>query len=142
MSDTLTFEEGLNRINAAIQRTKIDDKSEIITSSDERVKEAQSQLEENVLPSFRKWQLPVYLERASQLFITVAPPNAKVPSHSHNEGDGIRFIVTGSVRYKDKELTSGNWMYIPAGKEYDLEIGPFGAMMCYCYCCSCVPRIQ
>jgi len=26
---------------------------------------------------------------------------------------GIRFIASGSIRYKGSELTAGDWMYIP-----------------------------
>jgi len=91
----------------------------------------------NVPPGFKKWQLPVALRCESQMFITFAPPNSKVPRHSHDEGPGIRFIMTGSILYKGKELTSGDWMYLPAGAEYEYQVGNLGAVMCYCYCCCC-----
>ena len=84
---------------------------------------------------FRKSQLPVYLSNPSQLFITIAEPNAEVPAHSHNEGDGIRFIAGGSIHYEGKELGPGDWMFIPAGISYSFRVGANGAIMCYC-CCS------
>lgn len=139
LSENLTFAECLERIEAANRKVGLT-KGEIITSRDEKVREAQSILETHVLPGFKKWQLPVHLEKPSQMFITVAPPNAKVPVHSHDEGDGIRFIMNGSIKYQDQELTGGDWMFIPAGKKYEIEIGSFGALMCYCYCCCCVRR--
>jgi hypothetical protein len=60
-----------------------------------------------------------------------------VPTHSHNEGDGVRFIASGSIKYNGQELTTGDWMYIRAGSEYEFEVGRYGAVMCYCYCCCC-----
>ena len=143
LTKTLTFNEGLERISKAMRQAGLEVRKEVITSRDETAKKAQSLLEiKNLLPGFVKWQLPVYLQRASQLFITVAPPNASVPSHSHDEGDGIRFIASGSIQYNGKELTAGDWMFIPAGTKYEFKIGPVGAMMCYCYCCCCAPQTQ
>ena len=72
------------------------------------------------------------------MFISVGAPGIKVPNHSHDEGAGIRFIMNGSITYKGKELTGGDWMYIPKGIEYEFEVGHLGVTMCYCYCCCCV----
>jgi hypothetical protein len=137
-SNNLTFKEGIDRIEKAVQQVGLRIGKEIITSRDERVIKAQGLLEtKNVPEGFKKWQLPVAMRCETQLFITVAPPGAKVPKHSHDEGPGIRFIATGSIIYNGKELTTGDWMYIPAGVPYELEVGPYGATMCYCYCCCC-----
>ena len=76
-------------------------------------------------------ELPVYLSGPSQLFISAAPPNAEVGEHSHDAGDGIRFMVGGSIYYAGKELTAGDWMYIPQGKKYAFKAGAMGAVMCY-----------
>ena len=134
----LTFEQGLRRIKDAAKKTQLDQTSEIVTSRDTRAAKAQSLLKvDNIPDGFVKWQLPVYLEKPSQLFITVAPPDADVPEHSHDEGDGIRFISAGSINYNGQELTAGDWMFIPKGKTYSFKVGTFGAMMCYCYCCCC-----
>lgn len=85
---------------------------------------------------FKKWQLPIILQD-SQLFISIGQPDINVPKHSHDEGDGIRFIMSGSIYYDGQELNAGDWMFIPKGKPYSMKIGPFGATMCYCYCCCC-----
>jgi hypothetical protein len=136
--NNLTFKQGLERIDEAAQRAGLKIGNEIITSRDERAMKAQEFLEtKNVPQGFKKWQLPVAMRCESQLFITVAPPGAKVPQHSHDEGPGVRFIASGSIRYKGHELTTGDWMYIPAGVPYEFEVGPYGATMCYCYCCCC-----
>jgi hypothetical protein len=134
----LTFEEGLNRITRASEKIGIRLERRILTSKDEDVIKLTRVLQVNNVPdNFHKWQLPIYLDKPSQLYISVASPFAKVPSHAHNDGDGIRFIVSGSITYGHQELTAGDWMFIPTGHEYSFEVGQFGATMCYCYCCCC-----
>jgi quercetin dioxygenase-like cupin family protein len=81
--------------------------------------------------------LPVYLANPSQLFLTIAAPETAAEEHSHDEGDGIRFITSGSIIYKGMELTAGDWMFIPKGEKYSFMTGRMGANMCYCYCCCC-----
>lgn len=133
----LSFEEGLARIQVATKEAGLCS-NEIVTSRDDAALKARRLLEVSNIPSgFRKWQLPVHLGRPSQLYVTVAQPEARVEEHSHDEGDGIRFIAGGSIIYDGKELTAGDWMYIPKGLPYSMEVGLQGAIMCYCYCCSC-----
>jgi len=137
----VTFDQGLERIRAAIGQAKLAVDKRILTSQDEDVKKAQALLGVSVVPGgFRKYQLPVYLSKPSQLFITMAEANAEVPEHSHDEGDGIRFIAGGSIHYGKKELGPGDWMFIPAGTRYSFRVGVNGAIMCYCYCCCCAGR--
>ncbi|RBP50754.1 cupin domain-containing protein [Arenicella xantha] len=92
---------------------------------------------DNVPKGFTKTLLPVYFESASTMYISSGAPYTKVPKHSHDEGAGIRFMISGSIHFGDVELTQGDWMYIPAGAGYEFEVGPQGATMCYCYQCSC-----
>jgi len=91
----------------------------------------------NVPNGFTKTRLPIFFENPTTLYMTVAEPGAKAPKHSHDEGDGIRFMMSGSIRYGKEELTAGDWMFIPAGQPYEFEVGPLGAVMCYCYSCCC-----
>jgi hypothetical protein len=93
----------------------------------------------NVPEGFEKWQLPFVFDKGL-FFITHAKPGTKAAEHSHDEGDGIRFIVSGSIHYKDHELGPGDWMFIPAKVPYSFTAGPRGASMCYCYCCCCGGR--
>lgn len=132
----LSFEQGIERIKKAAG--KFDKDYAIVTSRDEVAVDLRHSLKvTNVPPGFEKWQLPVWLEKPSQLYISVAAPNLKVPEHSHDEGAGVRIIMSGSIIFNGKELTEGDWMYIPQGKKYTFATGPLGARMCYCYCCSC-----
>jgi hypothetical protein len=136
----VTFDEGVQRIRLAVEKAGLDTRR-VITSRDEDVLAAQRLLAVTAVPGgFTKWQLPVYLSSPSQLFISVGAANVEVPEHSHDEGDGIRFIASGSIIYQGKELTVGDWMFVPAGQKYSFKVGPFGATMCYCYCCCCAGR--
>lgn len=134
----LTFDEGLDRIRRGLKKAKVSLGKGILTSRDKDVQAASNALQVgNVPDGFQKWQLPIHLDSPSQLFISTAKANAKVPAHSHNDGDGIRFIIAGSIIYRGVELTAGDWMFIPKGTSYSFEVGKLGASMCYCYCCCC-----
>lgn len=134
----LTFDEGIERLGKALDKSGLTTGERVLTSRDDAVRTAVKMLAvDNVPDGFSKWQLPVYLSSAAQLYITVAQAGARAETHSHDGGDGIRFIVSGSITYDDQELAAGDWMFVPAGKEYSFEVGELGAVMCYCYCCSC-----
>ena len=115
------------------------DTGRIITSHDPIVKKlAYTDLNVSNIPEgFTKTRLPVYFEEPTTLYISAGAPGTKVPRHSHDEGDGIRFMISGSIHYKDMELTQGDWMFVPAKADYEFEVGPMGAVMCYCYSCCC-----
>jgi hypothetical protein len=139
--NALTFEEGIKRLDSILKKEGIDPQHHITTSRDKEAEHLREVLKiTNVPKGFQKWMLPVYLTSASQLYISMAEPNVEVPSHSHDEGEGIRFMISGSIMYNGKELTAGDWMYIPKGAQYSMKVGPLGALMCYCYCCSCAGR--
>lgn len=132
-----TFAEGALRVERAVRALKIDLKSKIVTSRDPSAATLKRALPiRNVPDGFEKWQLPFVFDK-SLLFITHAKAGAKAGEHSHDEGDGIRFIVSGSIYFNKQELAAGDWMFIPARVPYSFEVGNSGATMCYCYCCCC-----
>lgn len=139
-----SIEDCMARVRAIQEEIGLDPATKILTSRDRLAREGQHLLAVSNVPDdgFSKWQLPVYLDKPSHLFITYGQPNIDVPEHSHDEGDGIRFIASGSIFYRDEELTAGDWMFIPAGIPYGFRTGPFGALMCYCYCCCCARRFE
>jgi uncharacterized protein YegJ (DUF2314 family) len=133
----LTFDQGVERVQEALKKHRMSMSERIITSRDPGVDELCRTLKVDNVPSgFNKWQLPIILDR-SQLYISVAQPNATVPLHSHDEGDGVRLMLSGSIIYEGKELSAGDWMFIPKGKPYAFTVGRFGAVMGYCYQCCC-----
>ena len=135
--NNLTFEEGLDRIRKTTGGRYLGGK-EIVTSRDDNMASVTRELRtRNVPDGFTKWQLPVALDGPSQFFMSYAAPEITVPPHSHDEGDGLRIIVSGSIIYDGKELGPGDWMYIPRGTRYDFKVGEKGAGMAYCYQCCC-----
>ncbi len=140
--NALTFEEGVSRVQSALKKANINIAKKILTSKDkESIKLVNLLVVDNIPGGFIKWQLPFVMDK-SQLYISLGSPGAKVGLHSHNEGDGIRFIASGSIIYNGQELIAGDWMFIPRGKKYSFRVGPFGASMCYCYCCSCAGSVR
>jgi hypothetical protein len=136
-----TFEDGVERVKEALKVSGFKVGKQIVTSQDKGITKVLNLLgTDNIPDGFKKWQLPFIFDK-TQMFFSVGNPDVLVPEHSHDEGDGIRIIVSGSIFYKDKELKSGDWMFIPQGAKYSIKTGPFGSTMCYCYQCCCVPRI-
>jgi quercetin dioxygenase-like cupin family protein len=145
MSSATTFDPNrsalaacFERIQEAVKARGKELNSSIVTSRDTDARELRRELAvDNVPEGFRKYQIPAFLPEASVMFITMAEPDAEAPTHSHDDGDGIRFIAGGSIIYNDMELTAGDWMFVPRGAQYSFRVGPQGALMCYCYCCCC-----
>jgi hypothetical protein len=135
--NTLKFDACTQRIKTALQLSPFKENT-IITSRDEGADKLREALRvKNIPPGFSKWQLPLYFDKPTHLFISVAAPGSVTPEHSHDEGSGLRFIASGSINYKGKELNAGDWMFIPAGAKYSFTTGPLGATMFYCYACCC-----
>lgn len=114
------------------------DRGRILTSQDVGKMGLNEKLDvENIPGGFRKSILPVFLEKASTFYFSQGEAGADVPEHSHDEGDGLRVIMSGSIRYGDRELKAGDWMFLPAGQRYSFTVGDEGVSMFYCYSCCC-----
>lgn len=142
--DFISFAEGVARIRECLTEFGIDTKQRqtVLTSRDQHSVQLREILQiTNAPQGISKWQLPVYWEgTGAQFFMSVAAPNTQIEEHSHAEGDGIRFIFSGSIYFNGQELGVGDWMFIPRGVPYSLQVGELGATMFYCYQCCCVPK--
>jgi quercetin dioxygenase-like cupin family protein len=128
--EDLTYQEGLERIRAADQRSAAGRQERILTSRDPGMEAMRESLRVGRMPEgFAMWQLPVTLKNVL-LFMSVASPGARMPLHRHAH-PVFRVILSGSITYEGKELTAGDWMFIPAGREYSFETGPMGAVFFY-----------
>ena len=138
----ITFQEGVTRIKQSLADHGFGSeyRDSVTTSQDEHAIAMREALKIGNLPEgITKWQLPIYWEgKGAQFFISVAAPNTKIEEHSHSEGDGLRFVVGGSISHEGRELGVGDWMFIPQNVPYSLQVGDMGAIMCYCYQCCCV----
>jgi uncharacterized RmlC-like cupin family protein len=139
----ITFADGIARVAAARKQIGLEKRSNaVLTSRDPSSQRLVETLKVSRVPKgFTKWQLPFAFEgTGAQFFVSVAEPGAIVEEHFHEEGDGVRFIVGGSITYAGQELTAGDWMFIPEKVPYSFNVGRMGAIMCYCYACCCVPK--
>lgn len=136
----ISFAQGAVRVEGVVAKHGLDTKTKVLTSKDKEVRHAMGDLGVTSVPAdFTKVQLPFVFDRG-QFFISHGKAGAKVPEHAHDNGDALRFIVEGSVIYNGVELKAGDWMFVPKGVGYTMEIGRAGATMCYCYQCCCAGR--
>ena len=94
----------------------------------------------NIPNGFSKTMLPFFTDGAATFYLSSGAPNSVVPRHSHDEGAGLRFIVSGSIQFGDQTLREGDWMFMPAGAEYEFNVGSTGVTMFYCYRCCCIQK--
>jgi hypothetical protein len=84
---------------------------------------------------WQSWQLPAYLlSKTTTFFLSVGAPGAILPGHAHEFGQ-FRIVLSGGVVFDGVELKSGDWIWIPAGKEYSLtaSLNPGGGSTTYAY---------
>jgi hypothetical protein len=133
-----TLAQCLAGLDEVRSKVGLADEEGIVTSKDPRVQRSIGQLKCTEVPAgFNKWILPFYSDGAATFYLSFGAPNTEVSEHSHDEGAGIRVILSGSIIYKGQELTAGDWMYLPARARYSFKVGPMGVGQFYCYQCCC-----
>jgi gentisate 1,2-dioxygenase len=121
MSDQLSFDVGLKRIERAVTATGFSASGRVITSRDRDVAAVLSELVIDVPEGFTKAQLPFSFS-ATQFYVTTCDPGAATEKHVH-DGDFIRFVAKGTVVVNDElTLTAGDWMFVPKGVAYSLAV--------------------
>ena len=131
-----SFEKGRPYVELQLKRARLNPDAQILTSRDPKAKKAQSLLKTlNSPPGFQKWQLPFSFFHPTNVYVASGKPGATVPSHSHDEGAGMRFIIQGSLTIHGKRLGPGDWMYIPKGLPYSFKVGPKGVRFVAKYEC-------
>lgn len=110
-------------------------KRRVITSRDKEAAKLKKTLRTTNVPSgFTKWQLPFIFEKATT-FMVIGEPGAKAKTHAHKHGNALRYIVSGSIKYKRQDLTAGDWMFVPQGARYSFTVGDYGYVGSYLYEC-------
>jgi hypothetical protein len=127
----MSFQDGSERISAALSAAGIALDSGILTSRDPRVAPLREALKVARGPETSDiWQLPVTLRNAL-VFVSVLQPNVAIPEHRHPEHAVFRLVITGSIVHEGTELGVGDWMYVPKGHPYAFQAGPNGAVLFY-----------
>jgi quercetin dioxygenase-like cupin family protein len=80
------------------------------------------------------WQLPLYLKNGTSFFfIQRCETGTELPRHGHNV-DQLRVVMSGKVSIDGKELSAGDWVFIPGGVKYSMKaLSNAGPVILYCY---------
>lgn len=125
-----TLDQELQRIASARRDHGIGEADRVITSVDPEVAGWRETLNVGTpFAGFDRWLLPFAFERGSCSMI-VAAPNHLTPMHSHAD-NALHVVMSGTVTIGGTELGSGDWAYVPAGVEYSLSAGMYGAVVFY-----------
>jgi hypothetical protein len=111
----------------------------IITSRDKSAKAFNKSLSIKSAPQgFTKSRLPFFMEcEGVNFYISSAAPGVRVGTHSHEHGPVVRFVLEGSITFRNTEYSTGDWIYLPEGAKYSFEVGNRGASFILLYCCCC-----
>ncbi|TWU43676.1 hypothetical protein Poly51_61980 [Rubripirellula tenax] len=131
--------KGVIRVREALEEAGFEFKGkDVVTSRDEGMQKLRDLLKREHMPDgFQQWQLPIILgskDRPVMPFITVGEPKAVVPKHVHRNDCLLRIVLSGSLVHDSRvEMTTGDWIYMPAGVPYTFTVGDYGCVMMHLY---------
>ncbi len=100
---------------------------EVISSKDARLARFSTELG-RLAEDARRWQPPFSGDEDLLTSVTVAGPGANIGPTLHLDGDAVRFVLSGSVWFRGRELEPGDWLLVPAGAGYRLRVGYRGVI--------------
>jgi quercetin dioxygenase-like cupin family protein len=111
----------LETIDDALGTLQSERASGILTSQDAAVQALdQSLTKTDLADGFERRLLPVKFDVGTASIVRGAPGSVAA-EHSHTS-DTLHSILSGSARVAGKDLSAGDWVYIPAGAEYSFEV--------------------
>ena len=132
MSNSLPEDVSRDReqVASATGRHKFDSMTTILTSRDRLAFAMRDDLAvDDLADGFDRVLLPL-APTSGSASIFVGAANSTTGRHSH-ESNTLHVIATGSVKVNGQELSSGDWAYIPAGMDYELEVGMYCSVVMY-----------
>lgn len=114
----------LELVLAALEERSI---KEAISSKDARLARFSGELG-RLAEEARRWQPPFSGDDDLLTCVTVAGPGADIGPTLHLDGDAVRFVLSGSVWFRGRELEPGDWLLVPAGTGYRLRVGYRGVI--------------
>lgn len=100
---------------------------EVVSSRDPRLARFAGELG-RLADEARRWEPPFSGDEDLLTSVTVAGPGSDIGPTVHLDGDAVRFVLSGSVWFRGKELGPGEWLLIPAGAGYRLRVGYRGVI--------------
>ena len=126
---------GARRVKDALQKHGVSFENRVVTSRDPGMDALRRDLARPAQPEgVERSQLPVTLGSREDVvcFETRMQPGAKVPEHRHGHSV-FRFVISGSLKYRDSVLGPGDWMVVPPEQPYAIEAGPDGCVVFYAH---------
>jgi mannose-6-phosphate isomerase-like protein (cupin superfamily) len=124
------------RIQAAQAAQGFDQATAVLTSRDRLATTLMNALPaEGLAPGFRGRLIPIIFGSGIEL-VVLARAGTTTELHYHDT-DGFHQILNGTMRVSvpdqdlEVDLGPGDWVFIPAGVRYRLEVGPEGCEWCY-----------
>lgn len=125
---------GIRRVRDALREAGVPE-SGITLSTDEAVRKAAQRLVSSHVPAgFSQHQIPAILAGSDTMhFLTRAEPHADFPEHVHQDDDGLRLVIAGSITFRGTVLGPGDWFHVPRGEAYAFTAGDEGCLLYHVY---------
>ena len=103
----------------------------VITSRDKIAIDAMNNMASfGKIRGFHSWQLPFSFPDAN-CFITIGEPGLEVPQDLNFPANQLKVVLRGSISYEGMDLISGEWIYIPNGRNCDFKAGLEGVVVIF-----------
>ena len=112
-------------IRAALRRNGVRLGKGVITSRDPGIAKVTRDLKRSGLPEgVEQWLLPLIIgpQDGVLYFQSQLKAGAVVPKHRHTHSS-FRVVISGELKFGRKTLKAGDWMYVPAGVDYEIAAG-------------------
>ena len=118
--------KGVAMVRKALKDARVRIGKGVVTSQDPGMQAARDALKRDIgLEGVEQWILPIVICPTSDTqmvwLYSELQPGTSVPSHSH-ANDHFRIVIGGSFETGGVRLGPGDWMSVPAGVAYDMQV--------------------
>jgi quercetin dioxygenase-like cupin family protein len=87
-----------------------------------------------------KQLIPIDMSIFTARVVTTVAPGTHLPRHSH-DGCLLRYVASGSLKLNGVDYATGDWIFVPAGADYEIETAEgYTAVLDYRNCSNCQLR--
>ncbi|MEW7847260.1 hypothetical protein AB2N08_01045 [Massilia aurea] len=138
-NEALYRESAVNKIEHLAARFSQSGSKRIMCSRDPDVASMEEDLVDLIPADFdgvKRFFLPIApvlpkggTGRYSAYYAQLAPNTVVPMTANESEHYALKVVLIGSIRYDNRWLTAGDWLWIPAGESYAFTCGNFGALL-------------